>query len=129
MDNITELFLRNLDATTIHTLLDRHKNRLHLKFLKVNHLVTHLAEPKLLEFLESQSATLETIMCGLTQKKNPSWSEDSIRFPDEMPKLTHLRIGLGKYEQILSSTRPVKKVSCSDCLCFRSDSILILLSS
>lgn len=79
-------------------MLHRHKNRLHLKFLKVNHLVTHPAETSLLEFLESQSATLETIMCGLTQKRNPQWPNEPIRFPKAMPKLTHLRIGLGKHE-------------------------------
>ncbi|KAG4070344.1 hypothetical protein HA402_006486 [Bradysia odoriphaga] len=108
IENLTELFLRTLDATTIHTLFDRYKDRMHLKFLKVNHLVTHLAESSFLKFLKSQSATLETIMCGLTQKRNPSWSNEAIRFPEAMPKLTHLRIGLGTEEQ---SHRPPKKIA------------------
>lgn len=99
LDILTELFIRNLDSTIILTLLHRHKNRLHLKFLKVNYLVTHEAESSFLEFLETQSATLETLMCGLTQSKNPQWSDGKIRFPEQMPKLTHLRIGLGKHEQ------------------------------
>ncbi|XP_037041749.1 uncharacterized protein LOC119078353 isoform X2 [Bradysia coprophila] len=108
MENFTELFLRTVDATTIHTLFERHKDRMHLKLLKVNHLVTHLAESSFLQFLESQAATLETMMCGLSQKRNPSWSNEAIRFPGEMPKLTHLRIGLGKQEQ---PERPPKKIA------------------
>lgn len=110
METITELFLRHLDRIMIGTLLRRNRNNFHLKFLKINYLVSHLAESELLNFLESQSSTLETIMCGLTQKKNPTWSYSNICFPKNMPKLTHLRIGLGTQKQNSYPPRPPKMV-------------------
>lgn len=111
MNTITDIFLRHLDSIIIRTLLRRHKHRLRLKFFKVNYLVTYLVEQDLLQFFESQSSTLETIMFGMTQQKIRSWSHEEIRFPKEMPKLTHLRIGLGTQKQPMFRPQTPKEVS------------------
>ncbi|OXA48931.1 uncharacterized protein LOC118437086 [Folsomia candida] len=91
--NLSHLSLGHVDGQILE-ILCTNKDQFHLKFLKIGQLLA--VEGKLLEFLQVQANSLESfIVCEL-------WSDfphtNGITFPERMPNLKLLRIGLKRWD-------------------------------